>query len=154
MEVIYTNNFTVIVDFAHTPNAITQVLSTVRPMVKGNLIHVFGSAGLRDPYKRPFMGKASSQFADIIVLTEEDYRTENVETITDEIQKGIRAKKEVHRIPNRADAIRFALKMARKGDMVILTGKGHEKSLCRGTTEYPWSDQEEVRKVLHDILSG
>jgi len=151
MEVMYKKDFTVIVDFAHTPNAITQVLSTVRPIVKGSLIHVFGSAGLRDPFKRPLMGKASSEFADMIVLTEEDYRTEELETIMDEIQKGISPKKEVHRIPNRTQAIRFAIEKAKKGDLVIFTGKGHEKSLCRGTTEYPWSDQEEVRKILQNI---
>jgi len=151
MEFVYKKNFSVIVDFAHTPNAITQALSTVRPLVKGKLIHVFGSAGLRDPYKRPGMGKASSQFADIIVLTEEDYRTEELETIMDEIQKGISSKKELHRIPNRTDAIRFAIERAKKGDLVMLTGKGHEKSLCRGTKEYPWSDQEEVKKVLEGL---
>ena len=153
MEVMYKKNFSVIVDFAHTPNAISQALSTVRPLVKGKLIHVFGSAGLRDPYKRPDMGKASSQFADIIVLTEEDYRTENIEKITDEIQEGIFLKKEVHRIPNRADAIRFAIEKAKKGDLVIITGKGHEKSMCRGTKEIPWSDQEEVKKALRNTLS-
>jgi len=153
MEVVYKKNFSVIVDFAHTPNALIQALSTVRPMTKGRLIHVFGSAGLRDPFKRPAMGKASSGFADVIILTEEDYRIEKVETIMDQIQKGISSKKEVHRIPNRADAIRFALSEAKKGDTVILTGKGHEKSLCRGTTEYPWSDQEEVKKALQNIMS-
>jgi UDP-N-acetylmuramoyl-L-alanyl-D-glutamate--2,6-diaminopimelate ligase len=151
MQVVYKKDFTVIVDFAHTPNALVQALSTVRTMAKGRLIHVFGSAGLRDPFKRPMMGKASAQFADVIVLTEEDSRTENVETIMDEIQKGIPAKKEVHRIPNRLEAVRYAISKAKKGDVVIFTGKGHEKSLCRGTTEYPWSDQEEVKKVLRAV---
>jgi len=148
MQVVYKKDFTVIVDFAHTPNALVQALSTVRSVAKGRLIHVFGSAGLRDPFKRPMMGKASAQYADVIVLTEEDYRTENVETIMDAIQKGIPAKKEVHRIPNRLEAVRFAISNAKKGDIVIITGKGHEKSLCRGATEYPWSDQEEVKKAL------
>jgi len=154
MEVVYKGAYTVTVDFAHTLNAIKQALSTVRPLTKGRLIHVFGSAGLRDHTKRPEMGKESSKFADVIVLTEEDYRTENVETIMDEIQRGISKGKEVHRFPNRSDAIRFALKNAKKGDYVMITGKGHEKSLCRGTKEIPWSDQEEVKKVLHDISSG
>jgi len=149
MEVVYKKEFTVVVDFAHTPNALIQALSTVRPMTKGKLIHVFGSAGLRDPYKRPAMGKASAQYADLVILTEEDYRTENIEDILDDIQKGITVKKEVHRIPDRSKAIQFALQMAKKGDIVLLTGKGHEKSICRGTTEYPWSDQEEVKKILH-----
>ena len=153
MELVYKKNFSVIVDFAHTPNALIQALSTVRPLVKGKLIHVFGSAGLRDPYKRPDMGKASSQFADIIVLTEEDYRTENIEKIMDEIEKGISPNKELHRIPNRVDAIRLAIEKAKKGDLVIITGKGHEKSMCRGTQEISWSDQEEVKKALRNTLS-
>jgi len=148
MEVVYKGVFTVIVDFAHTPNAIKQALSTVQPLTKGRLIHVFGSAGLRDHTKRPEMGRESSKFADSIVLTEEDYRTENVDEIMDQIQQGIVQGKDVNRFPNRADAIRFALKNAKKGDTVIITGKGHEKSLCRGRTEFPWSDQEEVKKVL------
>jgi UDP-N-acetylmuramoyl-L-alanyl-D-glutamate--2,6-diaminopimelate ligase len=146
METLYTKPFTVIVDFAHTPNAIEKVLSTVRKTTKGRLIHVFGSAGLRDHTKRPFMGEASSRYADIIVLTEEDYRSENVETITDEIQKGIAKDREVHRILNRAEAIKYAVTSARRGDTVIITGKGHERSLCRGQREHPWSDQKEVRK--------
>jgi len=154
MEVVYKGAYTVIVDFAHTPNAIKQVLSTVRPLTKGRLIHVFGSAGLRDHTKRPEMGKESSKYADSIVLTEEDYRTENVDEIMDQIQQGIAEGKDVNRFPNRADAIRFALKNAKKGDTVIITGKGHEKSLCRGRTEFPWSDQEEVQKVLRNLSSG
>ena len=148
MEVISEKPFRVIVDFAHTPNALISALSTVRAMTKKRVIHVFGSAGLRDATKRPLMGKASAAYCDVIVLTEEDYRTENVETIMDEISSGIPAEKEVHRFPNRKDALTFALSEARPGDLVIATGKGHEKSLCRGTKEYPWSDQEEIRKLL------
>jgi len=151
MEVMYRKDFTVIVDFAHTPNAITQVLSTVRPMTKGKLIHVFGSAGLRDPFKRPMMGKASSEFADIIILTEEDYRTESLDTIMDQIQKGIAKAKKVYRIFSRKEAIEKAFSLVKKGDTIIFTGKGHEKSLCRGTVEYSWSDQEEVKKVLRTL---
>ncbi len=145
------SGFSVIVDFAHTPNAITQVLKTVRLMTKKRLIHVFGSAGLRDRTKRPMMGNASAEFADVIVLTEEDYRTENVNNIIEEIASGIPPAKEVHKYSNREDAIVFALKKARPGDLVIITGKGHETSLCRGNIEYPWSDQACVKKILHNI---
>ena len=146
MEYVLTKPFTVIIDFAHTPNAIKNVLKFVREQTKRRLIHVFGSAGLRDHSKRPLMGNASSEYADIIVLTEEDYRTEDVNGIIDEIASGIDKKKEVYRYPNRGDAIAFALSLAKSADTVIITGKGHEKSLCRATTEYPWSDQEEVKK--------
>lgn len=151
MQVIQEKPFQVIVDFAHTPNAITQVLKTVRPETRKRLIHVFGSAGLRDVSKRPLMGLASSSYADMIVLTEEDYRTEDVEKIMDQIAAGIPTDKEVHRFSKREDAIAFAIKQARPGDTVIMTGKGHEKSLCRGKVEYPWSDQEVVQKILKNL---
>lgn len=148
MEIIQTKPFTVIVDFAHTPHAVEQVLKTVRSMTKKRLIHVFGSAGQRDAVKRPLMGRASGSYADIIVLTEEDYRNEDVNLIIDHIEEGIPKGKLVNRISNRADAIEFALNTAAPGDLVIITGKGHEKSLARGTVEYPWSDQQFVKKVL------
>lgn len=148
MEVIATTPFTVIVDFAHTPNAIDKALKTARAMAKKRLIHVFGSAGLRDHSKRPLMGKASGKYADVIVVTEEDYRTENVETIMDEIVAGIEPGPQIYRYPNRQKAIDFAIELAQPGDLVIITGKGHEKSLARGRTEYPWSDQAAVRKAI------
>lgn len=148
MEIIVKNPFLVIVDFAHTPNAIDKALRTAVGMTKNHLIHVFGSAGLRDVTKRPLMGRSSSKYADTIVLTEEDYRTEDVEKIMDEIQSGIENTSKVHRYPDRAAAIRFALRLAKPGDTVIITGKGHEKSLCRGVREIPWSDQKQVLKSL------
>ncbi len=148
MEVIVDKPYTVIVDFAHTPNALDRALKTARSLTRKRLIHVFGSAGLRDRTKRPLMGESSSRYADLIVLTEEDYRTEKVETIMDQITVGITNNRPVHRFPRRGDAIAFALSQAQAGDLVIITGKGHERSLCRGKTEYPWSDQEAVRKVL------
>ena len=148
MEVVVKTPFQVIVDFAHTPNAIDKALRTARTMTKKRVIHVFGSAGLRDATKRPLMGRASSTYADIIVLTEEDYRTERVENIMDAIALGIEGNVEVYRYADRGDAIAFALSEAHPGDMVIITGKGHEQSLCRGKKEYPWSDQEAVKKVL------
>ncbi len=151
MEILAREPFTVIVDFAHTPNAIDKALKTARALTKKRLIHVFGSAGLRDASKRPLMGRASGKYADVIVLTEEDYRTENVETIMDEIAGGIQPGPQVYRIPDRQEAVDFALQFARPNDLVILTGKGHEKSLARGDTEFPWSDQDAVRKTLSHV---
>lgn len=151
METIATTPFRVIVDFAHTPNAVEKALSTVRSMTKKRVIHVFGSAGLRDRTKRPLMGEASSNYADVIILTEEDYRTENVESIMDQISSGIPAGREVYRYPNRRDALRYAFSIAKPRDLIMITGKGHEKSLCRGTIETPWSDQAEVRKLLKKL---
>ena len=151
METLATVPFRVIVDFAHTPNAVEKALSTVRGLTRKRVIHVFGSAGLRDSTKRPLMGEASANYADIIVLTEEDYRTENVESIMDQIASGIPAGREVYRYPNRRDALRFAFSIAKPKDLIMITGKGHEKSLCRGTVETPWSDQVEVRKLLKKV---
>ena len=148
LETIATKPFRVIVDFAHTPNAIEQVLQTVRKLTKKRLIHVFGSAALRDHTKRPLMGAASARWADVIILTEEDYRTEDVNEIIDQIVHGIPKGHEVHKIPDRKKAIEFALSTAKTDDLVIITGKGHEKSLARGKKEYPWSDQETVKNAL------
>lgn len=151
MEVVWEKPFRVIVDFAHTPNAIEQVLKTVRQASKKQLIHVFGSAALRDHTKRPLMGKVSARYADVIVLTEEDYRTEDVNTIIGEIASGIPAGKLTVRLPDRDEAIAYALSKAKPGDTVIVTGKGHEKSIARGKVEYPWSDQETVKKHLRRL---
>ena len=154
MEVVVDKPFRVIIDFAHTPNAIEQALKTVRKSCKGSLIHVFGSAALRDLTKRPLMGEASARYADIIVLTEEDYRTEDVHTIIDEIASRIPSESRVVRLPDRDEAIGFALNEAKPGDTVMITGKGHEKSLARGSREYPWSDQEAVSKHMKRLGYG
>lgn len=148
MEVIAQKPIRIIVDFAHTPNAIYQALATVRKDTSGRLIHVFGSAALRDRSKRPFMGKASAAFADIIILTEEDYRTEDVQKIMGEIASGIPQTKLVERVPQRNAAIDRSLALAKPGDTVIVTGKGHEQSLARGKREYPWSDGKYIRSKL------
>lgn len=151
MEVVTTKPFRVIIDFAHTPNAIEQAMKTTRATTKKQLIHVFGSAALRDRSKRPLMGRASARYADCIILTEEDYRTEDVHVIIEEIASGIPEDKLPVRIPDRDKAIGFALSQARPGDTVIITGKGHEKSLARGTREYPWSDQDAVKRHMKHL---
>lgn len=150
LEMFYDKGFKIIIDFAHTPNAFLQVLPEIRRMYlkeSARLIHVFGSAGLRDATKRSLMGQASSQYSDYIILTEEDFRTEKLEDITRQIASGIK-NKPFEVIMNRQEAINRAIKMAKKGDVVVLTGKSHEKSLCRGKIEYPWSEHEAVKKAL------
>ncbi len=146
-EVVYDNDFIVMIDFAHTPNAIIQLLSSLRPRAKGKIIHVFGSAGKRDVRKRPLMGEASARYADIIILTAEDPRSESVEQIMHEIVSGIQ-NKTLFRISDRQEAITFAIKMARKGDFIVITGKGHEQSMNYGKGEVPWSEHEAVKKAL------
>lgn len=162
MEVVYTNDFEVIIDFAHTPNAFTQALSAIKKQMKtGRLIHVFGAASQRDDSKRPFMGEESAKYADMIILTEEDYRNENPRLIADMIATGIikHGFKEVEAaesleektycfIPERQKAINKAIHEAKKGDVIVLTGKAHEKSLARNGTEHPWDEKEAVEKAL------
>lgn len=148
-ELVYKNSFSVMIDFAHTPNALNQLLSSIKPQTQGNLIHVFGSAGERDYKKRPEMGEISSKYADKIFLTAEDPRSEKVERIIEEIEKGINSKKpEVFKIQNRQEAINKAIKLAKKGDFVVITGKGHEKSMNYGNGEVFWSEHEAVKKAL------
>jgi len=145
--------FTVIVDFAHTPGALEQALKTVRELAQGRVWVVFGCAGLRDVGKRPMMGELAARLADFTVLTAEDPRTEPLGEIMAQIAAGCergggREGERYWRIGDRGEAICFALEHARPGDLVLVTGKGHERSMCFGTTEVPWSDQEAVREAL------
>lgn len=163
-EVVYDKNFKVIIDFAHTPGAFEKILFDVKKSTKGRLVHVFGAAGKRDSTKRKLMGKISSQYSDLIILTAEDPRGESVIKINGEIEKGINKKfirinsgviptKQSHLnllfdIPDRKEAIEFAILSAKKGDTVLITGKGHEKSMNLGKGEIPWSDHEAVKNAL------
>jgi UDP-N-acetylmuramoyl-L-alanyl-D-glutamate--2,6-diaminopimelate ligase len=145
--------FTVMVDFAHTPNSLQRALETVRDLTQGQVIVVFGCAGLRDRAKRPVMGEIAARLADRVVITAEDPRTEDLDDIMAQIAAGCekagrREGEDYWRIGDRAAAIAFAALMARPGDLVIVTGKGHEQSMCFGTTEYPWSDHRAVREAL------
>ena len=178
----------IIIDFAHTPNALRKALKTLLPFKeKGRLIVIFGCAGLRDYKKRPMMGKIAARFADIIIITAEDPRTEKLLTINNSIingayeNGGVLVKRFASRklfktssfkkiigniekaftenkkpvlvfddesIKSREDAIECAVKLVKPDDILLVTGKGHEKSLCFGKTEYPWSDFEAVKKAV------
>ena len=141
----------IIVDFAHTPNALEQILKLLQGIKqKGKkLIVVFGTAGLRDKAKRPLMGGVADKYADFSVITAEDPRTEDVSEICRQIADGFKVKNNYKIVSDRQEAISFAINsLAEKGDTIIICGKGHEKSMCFGTKEYPWSDQEAVRKAL------
>lgn len=145
--------FEVIVDFAHTPNSLEQVLQLARERCRRQVSVVFGCAGLRDRDKRPIMGEIASRYADRIYLTAEDPRTESLDEIIEEIAAGCRRggrreQVDFWRVPDRAEAIDRAISGAGEGDLVILTGKGHERSMCFDQTEHPWSDQEAARAAL------
>jgi UDP-N-acetylmuramoyl-L-alanyl-D-glutamate--2,6-diaminopimelate ligase len=152
-------DFTAIVDFAHTPNALRSALQTARQLAgsQGRIIAVFGSAGLRDREKRRMMPEVAAQYADLTVLTAEDPRTESLAGILDEMADALQAQggvegKSFWRIADRGAAIRAAVEMAQTGDLVIVCGKGHEQSMCFGATEYAWDDRQALRSILADYL--
>jgi len=152
-EVINTDKgFTIVIDFAHTINGLNQVLKTVKNHLiygSGKIIHVFGCAGLRDIAKRPKMGKISAKYSDLIILTEEDFRTEDVCKICAQIGSGIKETgKKYIVIENRNQAINKAVSLAKKDDVIIFTGKGHEQSLCRGNKEYPWDERKAIEHAI------
>ncbi|HEY5728580.1 MAG TPA: cyanophycin synthetase, partial [Anaerolineales bacterium] len=160
-------NFTAIVDFAHTPNALKSALEAARDLTpnpsperrgeRSRVICVFGSAGLRDKEKRRMMAETSAELADLTVLTAEDPRTESLDGILDEMAAGARSRGRTEgetfwRVPDRGKAIRFALKLAREGDIVMACGKGHEQSMCFGEREHLWDDRIAMRAALSEFL--
>lgn len=171
-EINLGQNFRALVDFAHTPNGLDKALTTLSQKKKGGrLIAVFGCAGLRDHYKRAMMGKIAGRLTDIAVLTAEDPRTEDVNKIIKEIARGCLAAgakelmpadlpvpKKGHfffRVPDRSEAIKFAVtKLAKKGDIVVTCGKGHEQSMCYGQVEKSWSEHQELKKALKERLKN
>jgi UDP-N-acetylmuramoyl-L-alanyl-D-glutamate--2,6-diaminopimelate ligase len=145
--------FVAIVDFAHTPNALENALRAARNMSQGRVIAVFGCAGERDRQKRPWMGEIAGRLADVTVITAEDPRRESLATIMAEIARGVERAggqegTSFHRVSDRAEAIQKAVDLAHHGDLVIVLGKGHEQSMCFGTTEISWSDPETLRAAL------
>jgi len=159
MEEIKNNKkLKIIIDFAHTPNALYQALTSLRQQLKqqknsGKLIAVYGCAGLRDQSKRPMMGKIGVQLADLVVFTAEDPRTEDVWSIIRQMKEQLETgHNKIVSIADREQAIEFALtKLAKPGDTIGILGKGPEKSMCYGTIEIPWSDKEAVKKILKKI---
>jgi UDP-N-acetylmuramoyl-L-alanyl-D-glutamate--2,6-diaminopimelate ligase len=149
--------FSAIVDFAHTPNALKNAIETVRTFTPGRVIAIFGSAGLRDPEKRRLMAEVSVQCAGLTILTAEDPRTESLDQILAEMAAGAKEAggvegRDFWRVPDRGEAIRFGISLAKEGDTVIACGKGHEQSMCFGETEYPWDDRVAMRAALAGFL--
>lgn len=171
-EVRSRRGFKIFIDFAHKPNALKAALTTARKETEGKLIAVFGCAGERDILKRPMMGEIAAELSDLIVLTAEDPRGEDVRDIINQISKGclktgmqeadkkkdlpivLKLKKTYFfKIPDRQEAINFAIrKLAKKSDLVIVMGKGHEKSLCYGKTEHPWDERKAIEKALYGTV--
>lgn len=171
-EVINDFEFRTIIDFAHTPAALKNTLSSLKKLTYGNLITIFGATGGRDKSKRPFMGQVVSEISNIAIITSDDTRNEKIEDINDQIITGIKKAQFIDyksinsipqfrkisklaqknhlffNIPNRQDAFNFAIKLANTGDIVIACGKGHETTILQGKTEYPWSEAEAYRTAF------
>ncbi len=152
LEIVIKEPFTVIVDYAHTPDALEKVYQTIREVFKGRLIGVLGATGGgRDRWKRPALGKIAEQYLDKIIITNEDPYDENPQTIIDEVAAGLK-QKQPERILDRRQAIQGALKLAQKSDVVIITGKGCEPWMCvtRGK-KIPWDDRQVVREAYKGL---
>ena len=147
--------FTVIVDYAHNPDSLEQVLRLLRPLTPGRVIAVFGSAGERDTQKRPKQGAISAQLADLTFLTDEDCREEDPHKILHEIatgalEAGATLDENLWLIVDRRQAIAAAFDAARPGDTVLLAGKGHEHSIIVGRESLPWDERDVARELLRD----
>ena len=146
-------DFTLIVDYAHTPDSFEKLFKDIKPVVKGRLLVLFGSLGGGDKGKRPAQGELAAKYADEVIICEEDDRQEDPETIMNDIAAGaLKAgkvrDKNLFMIHDRPEAIQVAVNRARKGDTVLLLGKGHEKTIEHADGEHPWNELEEARRAL------
>ncbi len=151
--------FAVIVDYAHNPDSFEQVMTLLRPLIRGRLLAVFGSAGERDVAKRTIQGEIAARHCDLLFLSDEDPRGEDREAIIDQIARGVelagrREGKDYWRIPDRAAAIDAAMAAACPGDLVLLLGKGHEGSIIYADYNLPWDEAAEARRALGALGYG
>jgi UDP-N-acetylmuramoyl-L-alanyl-D-glutamate--2,6-diaminopimelate ligase len=143
MELITESPCVVLRDYAHTPDALERALHALRPLTPGRLIVVFGCGGDRDRTKRPIMGRIATELADLPVVTSDNPRTEDPDAIIDEIERGMGGKPH-QRVTDRRQAIRAALEAGRRGDTILLAGKGHETYQVIGKDKLPFDEREIV----------
>lgn len=144
--------YTVLIDYAHTPDGLENVLASVQVYCKGRLISVFGCGGDRDPIKRPIMGRIGVEMSDIAIITSDNPRTEDPEVIIADIVKGVSAEKNNYVvIPDRRKAIRYAMDIAEKDDIIVLAGKGHETYQEINGVKHHLDEREEVAAHLMEM---
>ena len=144
--------FRVIVDYAHTPQSFTRLFPLIRTYTENRLIAVFGSAGERDVKKRPLQGELAARFCDIVILADEDPRGEDPIAVLEAIAAGCRREgKDPYLIPDRRQAIAAAFTRARRGDTVLLLGKGHEESIIYADGPVPWQEAQTARRILGEM---
>ncbi len=154
VEVVPTpgKDYTVLIDYAHTPDGLENVLTAVKDFCRGKVIAVFGCGGDRDPIKRPIMGKIGTELADFAVITSDNPRTEDPMAIIAEILNGVDAPREKYTvIENRRKAIRYAMDKAEKNDIIILAGKGHETYQEINGVKHHLDEREEVAAYLEEV---
>jgi UDP-N-acetylmuramoyl-L-alanyl-D-glutamate--2,6-diaminopimelate ligase len=145
----------VLVDYAHTPDALERALAATRPLTRGRLHCLFGCGGDRDPGKRPKMGAAVGRLADRIIVTNDNPRTEEPRTIADAIEIGLKSVGASYEVElDRAKAIRESILSARAGDVVLIAGKGHEPYQIMGTVKLAFDDRVEARQSLAERRRG
>lgn len=142
------DNITVVVDYAHTDDALKNLLETARPLAQGRVITLFGCGGDRDRTKRPLMGAVAARLSDVLVITSDNPRSEDPARIIEEIKLGVQGTASCFAIVDRTEAIEFAIETAEPGDLVLLAGKGHEKSQIVGDRVLPFDECEIVREAL------
>lgn len=147
-------DISVIVDYAHTPDSLENLIKAARPFISGKAICVFGCGGDRDRTKRPLMGKIAAELADVAVVTSDNPRTEDPDRILKDVLEGIPTQKEPMVIGDRATAIKQAIAKAKPGDGVLIAGKGHEDYQILGTEKIHFDDREEAREALKVRLSS
>lgn len=142
-------NSTIVVDYAHTPDGLENILETMKEVVKGKLITVFGCGGDRDKTKRPLMGAIAEKYSDVTIVTSDNPRTEDPHRIIEDILEGIKDSHTV--IEDRKEAIEYACRIAGKDDIVVIAGKGHEDYQIIGTVKHHFSDKETVINYFNEI---
>lgn len=143
--------YDVIVDYAHTPDALEKLLTAAKSISKNRVILAFGATGDRDKMKRPIMGGVAAKYADRIILTDEESYNEDPQAIRDQVRAGIEdagASAKLTEVPDRREAIKKALSIAMKGDIVLITGMGHEQFRIVNGQKLPWNDASIVRELL------
>jgi len=150
-------DFTVIVDYAHTEDALNRLLGAAQALKTGRIITVFGCGGDRDRGKRPKMGRAATERSDIVILTSDNPRTEDPLAILDQVEAGVREAMKTRPvpyevIPDRRTAIETAVRTAKAGDMVLIAGKGHEDYQIIGATKYHFDDRKVAREAIEKVL--
>ena len=146
----YNLGYDVIVDYAHTPDGLDNILKTARDFTKGNLISVYGCGGDRDKAKRPIMGKIGTELSDIAIVTSDNPRTENPSSIIDDIIKGVISDNYIV-VENRRDAIKKAMSMAEKDDVIVVAGKGHEDYQILKDKTIHFDEREVIKEIIEEL---